>query len=92
MQDLYDFASIQILDDDSEFTVVVKPLTLLTCSCPVAVVGLERTQYRVSEDVGVVKVCAMVITPNIYCPVEFSFTVSISTEDKSAGKCYEFVM
>ena len=55
---------------------------------PAAVVGLERTFYQVSEDVGVVEVCAIVFSPNgiISCPIAFSFDVSLSTNDNSAGE------
>lgn len=49
--------------------------------------GLERTLYSVSEDVGVVEVCAYVYSPTIDCPIEFPFNVSLSTTDGSAGKC-----
>ena len=42
-------------------------------------VGLERTFYRVSESVGVVSVCAVVYSPNISCPIQFPFTVALST-------------
>ena len=45
----------------------------------VAEVGLERTFYQVLEDVGVVEVCAVVSSPNITCPIEFSFAVGLST-------------
>ena len=50
-----------------------------------AVVGLDKTDYQVSEDVGVVEVCAIVHTPNITCPIEFTFHINLSTSDKSAG-------
>ena len=52
-----------------------------------AVVGLERTLYQVSEDVGVVEVCAIVYSPNgnIPCPIDFAFDVILSTSDDSAG-------
>ena len=50
------------------------------------VVGLERTFYQVSEDVGVVEVCAIVYSPTIDCPIEFPFDVRLSTRDGSAGK------
>ena len=50
-----------------------------------AVVGLERTFYSVSEDVGVVEVCAIVYSPTIDCPIAFSFDVSLSTSDNTAG-------
>ena len=48
--------------------------------------GLEKTFYQVSEDVGVVEVCAIVYSPTIVCPIEFPFDVSLSTRDGSAGK------
>ena len=51
-----------------------------------AVVGLENTFYQVSEDVGVVEVCAVVYSPVIECPIQFSFEVRLSTMDGSAGK------
>ena len=49
--------------------------------------GLEKTFYRVSEDVGLVEVCAIVYEPNgnLACPISFPFDVSLSTEDGSAG-------
>ena len=50
-----------------------------------AVVGLERT-YQVSEDVGVVEVCAIVYSPEIACPIAFPFDVRLRTLDGSAGK------
>ena len=50
-----------------------------------AVVGLERTLYQVSEDVGVVEVCAIVFSPSSPCPIAFPFNVSLSTDDGSAG-------
>ena len=52
----------------------------------VAVVGQEKTFYRVNEEEGLVEVCVVVDSPSIDCPVEFSFNVSIRTEDKEAGK------
>ena len=50
-----------------------------------AVVGLEKTLYSVSEDEGVVEVCAIVYSPTIDCPIEFSFNVNLSTSDRTAG-------
>ena len=49
--------------------------------------GLEKTFYQVSEDVGVVEVCAIVYEPNrnLACPISFPFNVSLSTGDDSAG-------
>ena len=48
--------------------------------------GLERTLYQVSEDVGVVEVCAIVYSPTDECPIEFPFNVTLNTTDGSAGK------
>ena len=50
-------------------------------------VGLEEFFYQVSEDVGVVEVCAVVNNANISCPINYSFEVEISTKDGSAGNC-----
>ena len=52
-----------------------------------AVVGLEKTFYQVSENVGVVEVCAIVYRPNgnIACPITFPFNVRLSTTNDSAG-------
>ena len=47
--------------------------------------GLERTFYNVSEGVGVVELCTVVYEPNITCPIEFPFNVSLSTPDGTAG-------
>ena len=52
---------------------------------PGAVVGLEETFYQVSEDVGVVEMCAIVYSPSITCPIEFPFNVSPTTSDGIAG-------
>ena len=57
----------------------------LNISSVVAVVGLESTIHQVSEDVGEVEVCAIVLSPLNECPIEFSFNISLSTEHKSAG-------
>ena len=42
-----------------------------------AVVDLERTFYQVSEDVGVVEVCAIVYNPSGACPITFPFNVAL---------------
>ena len=52
----------------------------------VARVGLERTFFSVSEDVGVVELCARVFEPDIECPIAFPFDVRLSTRDNTAGK------
>ena len=50
-----------------------------------AVVGLDRILYNVSECVGVVEVCAVVISPDINCPIGFPFIVVIKTRPDTAG-------
>lgn len=52
----------------------------------VAVVGLESTLYTMTEDAGLVEVCAVMYSPNITCPIEFPFNVYLSTTDGTAGK------
>ena len=65
------------------------PLTRpLTCSCPGARLGLERTFYNVSGGVGMVELCAVVYEPDIVCPIEFPFDVRLSTADGAAGICF----
>ena len=56
-----------------------------------AVVGLERTFYNASEDVGVLEVCAIVYSPNIECPIEFAFNANLSTSDGSSSMCTEIL-
>ena len=50
-------------------------------STPVAVVGLERTFYQVSEDVGVMEVCVIVYS-NLPCLVDFEFDVNLTTSKR----------
>ena len=70
------------------FTIMISIIAEYVVGClpPDAVVGLERTFYQVSEDVGVVEVCAIVYSPNITCPIAFPFDVRLRTLDGSAGK------
>ena len=42
-----------------------------------AVVDLERAHYQVTEG-NTVQVCAVVRTPNITCPVAFSFDINLA--------------
>ena len=51
-----------------------------------AVVGLEKTFYSITEDVGVIEACVIVYSPTIDCPIEFPFDVRLLTRDGSAGK------
>ena len=48
--------------------------------------GLESTAYSVLEEVGMVKVCAIIYSPVIDCPTTFPFDVSLTTTNGSAGK------
>ena len=50
---------------------------------PVPVVGLENTPYEVSEDVGMIEVCAKVTAPEIACSFNFSFYILLYTRDNS---------
>ena len=50
-----------------------------------AVVGMEKTIYSVSKNVGFVEVCAILYSPTIDCPITFPFDVSLSTSDRTAG-------
>ena len=49
------------------------------------IVGLEKTLYEVSEDVGEVEVCANVTAPELECPLNFPFTVTLYSVDNTAG-------
>ena len=48
-------------------------------------VGLERTFYQVSEDVGVVEVCAIVYNPSGACPITFPFNVALLTSEEAVA-------
>ena len=61
-------------------------MAVLYTDLEVAVVGLERTFYQVSEDVGVVEVCAIVYSPDITCPIAFPFDVRLRAVNGFAGK------
>ena len=66
------------------------PMTSFSVLAPisaVAILGLELTFSEVSEDVGVVELCAVVYQPaNIKCPIAFPFYIRLSTRDGTAGK------
>ena len=51
----------------------------------VAVVGLERPVYNVSESVHFVEICIIVTIPVTSCPIPDPFTVTLSSSDDSAG-------
>ena len=52
---------------------------------PEAVVGLEKTFYRISEDAVLIEVCAIVYSPALDCPINFAFDIGFYTRDDSAG-------
>ena len=52
----------------------------------VAVVGLERTYYQVSEEtMGGVEICVSVNSSSVECPIEFPFAVVLTAIDGTAG-------
>ena len=46
-----------------------------------AVVGLEKTDYTVSESGRVIQVCAVVVSESSPCVITFPFSIIISTGD-----------
>ena len=83
---IYDEASILIVDNDSESPCIVIEQVTNHCSAG-ATVGLEQTFFSVLQGVGYVELCASVSFPEITCPIEFPFNVSLSTADGTAGIC-----
>ena len=61
-------------------------LIYYSLASPDATVSLERTFYRVDEDVGVVEVCVFVHNPNnINCPISFPFNIKFFLSDNTSG-------
>ena len=58
---------------------------IFLCPYAVARVGIDPTFIRVDETVGFVEICAVVFEPVITCPIDFDFSVSLSTCDGTAG-------
>ena len=85
---MYDEASILIVDNDGESPCIVIEQATNHCSAG-ATVGLEQTFFRVAEIEGYVELCANISFPEISCPIEFPFDVSLSTADGTAGICLE---
>ena len=46
-----------------------------------AVVDLQDARLEVTEGDGGVPVCAVIRSPDITCPVDFTFTISLSVGD-----------
>ena len=44
--------------------------------------------YTVSEDEGMVEVCAVVFFPNGSCPIQFPFDIRLETSNGTAGKIF----
>ena len=65
-------------------------MVIISCNCDLyphlcvsgVLVGLDQTYYRVSEDVGVVKLCVNVL---FWQSMRLSFKVTISTSSGSGG-------
>ena len=51
----------------------------------VALVGLSMTRYNVTEMDLNISVCVIIQSPDVECPVDFSFSIMLLSEDKSAG-------
>ena len=48
-------------------------------------VGFDQKSYKVDEAIGMVEICAVVHEPDIDCPIEFEFSVTLETRDSTAG-------
>ena len=44
--------------------------------------------YTVSEDEGMVEVCAVVFFPSGSCPIQFPFDIRLATGGGTAGKVF----
>ena len=55
----------------------------------VAVVGLEKTYYPVSEGtIGELEICVTLNSSSVVeCPIEFPFAVTLTAVDGTAGTC-----
>ena len=52
----------------------------------VAVVGLVKTYYPISEDtIGGIEICVTVNSSSVNCPIEFPFSVNLTAIDGTAG-------
>ena len=54
----------------------------------VAIVGFTSDAYSVSEGSGLIdnRICAYVFTPDMRCPVDVAFNLSLLVYDRTAGK------
>ena len=54
----------------------------------VAVVGLEKTYYTLSEKtIGELEICVTLNSYSVECPIEFPFAVILTAVDGTAGTC-----
>ena len=63
----------------------------MTCFFPKeSVLSLEKSMYQVTEGVGMVEVCARVVSPSGVCPINLTtpFSLRISTTEDTAGSTY----
>ena len=61
-------------------------IQILFVVAAVAVVGLERTYYEVSEEtIGGVEICVRVNSSSVECPIEFPFVIVLTAIDGTAG-------
>ena len=60
-------------------------MKLLISQFSAIVVGIEKPDYSVAENARSIQVCAVIREPHDDCPVDFSISVSLSTNDGSAG-------
>ena len=51
-----------------------------------ALMALEQPEVVTEGELAAVNVCVAIVTPNIECPIAFSFELRFSTEDVEAGK------
>ena len=51
-----------------------------------ALMTLEQPEVVIEGEHAAVNVCVAIVTPNIECPIAFSFGLRFSTEDVEAGK------
>ena len=54
-------------------------------SLDMILIGVEHTQYNVSESDGKEEICVTVTSNNTQCPYMGSFEIKLSTFNKSAG-------
>ena len=64
---------------------LIEHIVIIICTLLVAVVGFQKERYRVSEEGKEIEVCVE-IKSMVDCPVAFSFELTLSTVEGSAGE------